>query len=154
MTAAVWRSVSGSQRRNQRSLVTVKAGRGTLPQAAAQPARPAGELGQELFGVLRRLGVVPQLGRAENLALVVEDDETVLLRAHGEGDGAKDAAHPRRGAGQMKGLLPVPRMLLAAWWCRRRVWGPGRRHDRAGLRVAYLHLAGRGGRVHPDHQRH
>ncbi len=53
MTAAVWRRVSGSQRRNQRSLVTVKAGRGTLPQAAAQAAAPAGELGQELLGVLR-----------------------------------------------------------------------------------------------------
>ncbi len=85
-------NTSGSQRRSHRSFVMVKLATGTLPHALAHA--PGTERGDQLVGVGRRLGVVPQLGRAQHLAGGVERDQTVLLA--GDGDRRRAVAAERR----------------------------------------------------------
>ena len=112
------------------------------------------EPSDEPLGVGRRLGVVPQLRRTDHLAALVEDDHAVLLAA----DRDRRRAVPLTRAGLLaRGLercLPVDGVLLAARWGGRRVRGPPRRHELAGVGVMDVHLAGRRGRVDADDERH
>ena len=116
--------------------------------------RPARQGVQQHGGVGRRLRVVPQLGRAQDLAVVSEDDQPMLLRGDRQRARRLTARDGGFGTGGVERVLPRRGVLLAAGRGRGRVRGPARRHDGAGIDIAHFHLAGRRGRVDPDHQRH
>ena len=121
-----------------------------------RPARPGPglaptELLDEPVGVGRRLGVVPQLRRSDDLTSLVEHDHAVLLR------GDRHRLHAVRAgvvARLEERLPPRLRLLLAARRRRRRVRGPTRRDELAAVDVADLDLRGLRGGVHAHGERH
>ena len=141
--------VSGSHRRSQASLVIVKLATGTLPQAAAQASAP--ERVDQGGGVGGRLGVVPELGRAEDRTGRVQHHQPVLLAADGDGGRSFDTRLGPRG---FEGGPPGGRVLFAAGRRRRRVGRPARRDQLTRVGVPDLDLAGRRRGVDPDDERH
>ena len=132
----------------------VKLGRGTLPHAGSPSVLAAGQCGQEHHRVGCGLGVVPELGRSQDLVVVAEDDEPVLLGGDRNGDRAVPVGDPGLGTRGGERNLPGVWVLFAAGRRRGRVLGTAGRDDRTGVGVADLHFARGGGRVHPDHEGH
>ncbi len=122
-------------------------GRRPLRRATGQPA-------DQLVGVRGGLGVVPELGRPQDLPGPVQHDQPVLLCRHRHDRRRVRAGHAGLGAGGVERPLPFTRVLLAARRGRGRVRGTSHREEGAGLGVANLHLACRRGRVDPDHEGH
>ena len=110
--------------------------------ARVSPGGPApGQGAQQHARVGGRLRVVPELGRAQSLAVLTHNDETMLLRRHRNGAWCLVVRSGGFGVGHMEGVLPFRRALFAArrgrGWVRRSTRG----HDGAGLGIAHLHLA-------------
>ena len=82
-----------------------EAGDGDAAAGGGPAARPPGSAARSIAGVGRRLGVVPELGGPQHLAVVAEDDEPVLLR--GDGDGGRGVPRPgRRPRRRRRGTRP------------------------------------------------
>ena len=148
-----WRGAcSGSCSASQRSLVTVNEATGTDPTASAQARRPAlatAQLGHQVRGGLRRPGVVPEQGRAYDVAGLVEADHAVLLAAD------RDRGHVVEPAGRRDRRLAGPSTRRPDRPRCRRGGVPGRsRTQPAGVGVADDDLAGLGRGVDPGDQGH
>ena len=95
-TAAVRAAFAGSCSATQRALVAVNDATGTDPTASAH-ARGPPRLGDQPGGLRGRPVVVPEQGRADDLAAVVERDVAVLLGPDRDGVDVVQAAGVRRG---------------------------------------------------------
>ena len=127
----------------------VKAATGTDPVTSAHASAPSSATIRGGLG--RRLGVVPELRRAEGPAPVVEQDHPVLLP--GDRD-RRDLGRAGRGHRLGQPVPPRLRLLLAARGLRDRVRGAARGDQRAGVGVADLDLGRLGRAVDPHDEGH
>ena len=144
--------------RSQCSLVMVKLGRrerSRTPRPTRRGhrrrARP-----EQCLGVGCGLGVVPELGGPQDVAVVVQDDQAVLLGGDRNGRPARwtsGTPASRTGRRGMRSPSPAGAARCAAGWSGE-CGGASGRDERAGVGVADLDLARRRGRVDPDHERH
>ena len=103
------------------------------------------EQADQAIGILGGLGVVPQLGRAQHFLAAVQDDQTVLLRCHGN---CTHVCRPGPALGSNEGLgrrldqgcPPGTRRLLAAGRGRGRVGGSAGADHLPGEDISKLHL--------------
>ena len=119
-----------------------------------------GQAVEQRLCVGSRLGVVPELGRAQHPFVPVEDDQAVLLCGHGQ------PLHVGRpglvlrcfsqggGHGLHQGGPPPTGRLLASRWGGGGVFGsPGADHP-SGVHVTQLDFGRLGGGVDPGYERH
>jgi hypothetical protein len=119
--------------------------------ARLDPRFRAAELLDEPLRVVRRLGVVPELGRSDHLGSVVEGDEAVLLGGDGHRD---DRLRSRPAPGLHQRLPPRLRVLLTPGRERGGVAGAAGPDELAGVGVAHLDFRRLGGRIHPEDECH
>ena len=152
-TRATRRNTSGSQRRSHAELGDREAG--DRDAAARRRPRLGAERGDERLGVGRRLGVVPELRRAQHRR---RPRRARRGRAAGRRPrsppGGCAPSTPASAHAASKASAHVPRVLLAAGRGGRRVRGPPGGDELAGVGVADLDLARRRRRVDAGHQRH
>ena len=117
-TRASRRHASGSLRCSHDSLVIVKLATGTHAARLGPRLPAAWQLVDQPRRVRRRLGVVPQLGRPDDLVALVEGDHPVLLPGDADrGDRRLAGLLPRR----LERRPPRRRLLLGPRRLRRRV---------------------------------
>src|SRR6516164_3967090 len=107
---------------------------------------------EQLVRIWCRLRVVPELGRTQRVTVRAGDYEPVLLGGERHRDGVGRWSCLRECL--MERLFPFPGVLLALWRGGGGVWRSPRGLHGTSLEVADLHLAGRCGRVDPDHECH
>lgn len=113
--------------------------------AGVGPGRPApGQLLDQPRRVRGRLGVVPQLGGADDAVVRIEGHHAVLLPGHAD---RRHLGRSRLTPGGLERRPPGGRVLLGPWGAGRRMRRRAAAHDPPAVEVAHLDLRGRRGRV-------